>query len=83
MRQVRDEHWSLILDAGHDNVLRIPRKLEWSISPRSREYLNAIEPNLDAEYFAPAYRPPRADGTNKMKLKGCRTSRKAKRHTPR
>ena len=50
----RDAEWRLILDAGRSN-LKIPRKLEWSTSPRTREYLNMTESHLDANYFAPAY----------------------------
>jgi len=32
-----------------------PDSGEWSNSPRSREYLNAAEPDLDAKYFEPAF----------------------------
>ena len=50
----RKAEWQLILDAGRDN-LSIPRCLEWSTSPRTREYLNMAEAYLDADYFAHAY----------------------------
>ena len=59
-QEVRDAHWDLILDAGRDN-LKIPRKLEWSTSPRTREYLNAADsPELELEYFAPVYASSRS-----------------------
>ena len=51
---VTGETWSEILDAGRDDM-RIPRKLEWSRSPRTREYLNATnpgQPQLDYDYFS-------------------------------
>jgi len=51
----RQRHWDLIVDAGRDN-LRIPRRLEWALAPRSREYLNAKEVDLDENYFAAAYK---------------------------
>ena len=58
---VRDDLWSVILDVGRDN-LRIPRRLEWSTAPRSRESLNATEGSLDHSYFAPAYPPYGEEG---------------------
>lgn len=54
----REAEWRLILDAGRDN-LRIPRTLEWGTTPRTREYLNALDGETAAEYFAPVYRPQR------------------------
>ena len=53
--------WSVICDAGRDTLL-IPRLLTWSAEPRSREYLNAKDLNLDHSYFAPAYPPYGEEG---------------------
>ena len=53
--------WSVICDAGRDTLL-IPRLLTWSTEPRSREYLNAKDLNLDHSYFAPAYPPYGEEG---------------------
>lgn len=53
--------WSVICDAGRDSLL-IPRLLTWSTEPRSREYLNAKDLNLDHSYFAPAYPPYGEEG---------------------
>ena len=63
-QEERDEHWAIILDAGRDN-LHIPRRLEWSATPRTREYLNAADgPGYAVQYFAPLY-PPYRDGSGK------------------
>jgi hypothetical protein len=56
---LRDAYWDVLRDAGRDN-LKIPRVLEWSSSPRTREYLNATETGLDLEYFVPVYADTRA-----------------------
>lgn len=53
-QHLRDEWWDLIVDAERDNLM-IPRRLTWTSTPRTREYLNAAEPHLDRDYFAPAY----------------------------
>ena len=64
----RDAHWATILDAGRDNLL-IPRKLEWSSTPRTREYLNAADgPSIDVAYFASAY-PPYGGDTPRTRLR--------------
>ena len=59
--ETRDELWQVILDAGRDHA-GVPRRLEWATAPRSREYLNAKEGNLDHSYFAPAYPPYGEEG---------------------
>ena len=53
--------WAVICDAGRDTLL-IPRLLTWSTEPRSREYLNAKDLNLDHSYFASAYPPYGEEG---------------------
>ena len=53
--------WAVICDAGRDTLL-IPRHLTWSTEPRSREYLNAKDLNLDHSYFASAYPPYGKEG---------------------
>ena len=58
---IRNELWRYILDSRRDNM-QVPRRLEWATTPRSREYLNAKEANLDHTYFAPAYPPYGAEG---------------------
>ena len=64
----RDAHWATILDAGRDNLL-IPRKLEWSSTPRTREYLNAADgPSIDVAYFVSAY-PPYGGDTPRTRLR--------------
>ena len=48
--------WEVILDARRDN-LHIPRRLEWSRTPRTREYLNDVnpgQPHLDRDYLGAA-----------------------------
>ena len=57
----RNELWRYILDSFRDNM-QVPRRLEWATTPRSREYLNAKEANLDHSYFASAYPPYGAEG---------------------
>ena len=57
----REGMWGVLCDAGRDSLL-IPRRLTWSTEPRSREYLNAKELNLDHAYFASAYPPYGEEG---------------------
>ena len=60
----RAEHWAIILDADREN-LRIPRELEWSTTPRTREYLNAGEVGLEQRYFASVYSRRRSSGARR------------------
>ena len=54
----REEAWAEIVDAGEDRIAtRVTRMLDdaWDKTKRSREYLNALEPDLDAKYYAHAF----------------------------
>ena len=50
----REGAWAEIADAGDERTAtRVPRLLDdaWDRSKRSREYLNALEHDLDAKYY--------------------------------
>jgi hypothetical protein len=58
---LRAEAWAEIKDAGEQrSAARVPRRLAeaWDKEKRSREYLNADEPDCNAKYYAEAYADP-------------------------